>query len=64
MGGIENKYGVEIKIEPLYNEICRYTIPDQYYFESCGVSYGQQIFGRLTLDNYYVIRKKDGENDT
>lgn len=60
MGGIiENKYGVEIKKEPLYNDIWEYSVPDGYYFDSYGTSYGNHIYGRLTLDNFYTIRKKD-----
>lgn len=64
MGGIIwNPDKVEIKKRQLYNEIIEYSVEEPYYFESCGTSYGQHIFGRINLDNYYSIKKKD-ETDT
>ena len=55
---IDNPYKVKINIRELYSGIFEYSVEDPYYFESYGVSYGNSIFGRSQLDNFYVIKKR------
>lgn len=59
MGTIENPLNVEITKKEIYNDIIEYSIPDEYYFESCGTSYGNHIYGTINLNNYYIIKKRD-----
>ena len=56
---IDNPYKVKINIRELYSGIFEYSVEDPYYFESYGVSYGNSIFGRSQLDNFYVIKKRN-----
>lgn len=65
MGLIHNPLDVEITKKEIYNDLFEYSVPEGYFFESCGTSYGNHIYGRLVLDNYYTIKKKeeDGENN-
>lgn len=59
MGLIHNPLGVEITKKEIYNSIIEYSIPEDYYFESCGTSYGNHIFGTINLSNYYTIKKRE-----
>lgn len=62
MGLIHNPLNVEITKKEIYNSIIEYSIPEEYYFESCGTSYGNHIYGTINLSNFYTIKKKeDGE---
>lgn len=63
MGMIHNPNNVKIEKREIYNDIIEYSIPNDYYFESCGTSYGNRIYGSVKLDNYYVIKKKKDETD-
>lgn len=58
MGLIHNPENVEITKREIYNDIIEYSIPEGYYFESCGTSYGNHIYGHIKLDNYYTIKKR------
>ena len=58
MGMIHNPLNVEIKKREIYNSIIEYSVPDDFYFESFGTSYGNRIFGTVSLDNYYTIKKR------
>lgn len=60
---IQNPLNVKIEMKEVYSGIFEYKIPEQYYFDSYGTSYGNSIYGRAVLDNYYVIKQKD-ETDT
>ena len=59
MGLIHNPLNVEITKREIYNDIIEYSIPDGYYFESCGTSYGNHIYGTINLSNFYIIKKKE-----
>ena len=61
---IDNPLNVEITKKEIYNDLYEYSIPEDYYFESFGTSYGQHIYGRIVLDNYYIIKKKEEDNGT
>ena len=60
---IQNPLNVKIEMKEVYSGLFEYKIPEQYYFDSYGTSYGNSIYGRAVLDNYYVIKQKD-ETDT
>lgn len=60
---IHNPDNIEIIKKEIYNDIVEYTLPDGYYFESCGTSYGNRIYGHIELSNYYVVRKRDNEDN-
>jgi len=64
MGTIENPLNVEITKKEIYNDIIEYSIPDEYFFESCGTSYGNHIYGTINLNNYYIIKKRDEQTNT
>lgn len=69
MGLIHNPLNIEIIKREIYNDIIEYSIPPEYYFESCGCSYGNRIYGSVNLSNYYTIKKREyndktGTNDT
>lgn len=65
MGGIiYNPDNVEITKKEIYNDIIEYSIPDEYFFESCGTSYGNHIYGTINLNNYYIIKKRDEQTNT
>ncbi len=60
MGGIiYNPDNVEITKKEIYNDIIEYSIPEEYYFESCGTSYGNHIYGTINLGNFYTIKKRE-----
>lgn len=59
MGLIHNPLNVEITKKEIYNSIIEYSIPEDYYFESCGTSYGNHIYGTINLSNFYIIKKKE-----
>jgi len=61
MGMIYNPENVTITKKEIYSTIMEYSIPDDYYFECCGTSYGNRIYGKLVLDNYYTIKKRKNE---
>lgn len=48
--------------EEIYNGVYRYICENGYHFESCGVSYGNVIYGGNVLMNPYVIKKNE-DND-
>lgn len=60
---IDCKYPIEIERKEIYNTIYEYTIPSEYYFESCGTNYGNVIYASEVPDNHYVIRKREKENE-
>lgn len=60
---IDCKYDIEIDRKEIYPTIYEYTLPPDYYFESCGTNYGNVIYARDIPDNHYVIRKKE-KNET
>ena len=64
MGTIENPLNVEITKKEIYNDIIEYSIPDEYFFESCGTSYGNHIYGTINLNNNYIIKKRDEQTNT
>jgi hypothetical protein len=63
MEKIFNPDNVPITRKEIYSTIMEYSIPEDYYFESCGTSYGNHIFGTMNLTNYYVIKKRKNETD-
>ena len=63
MGLIHNPLGVEIQKKEIYDNVIEYSIPEDYYFESCGTSYGNRIYGNINLSNYYVIKKREDESN-
>lgn len=63
MGMIHNPLNVEITKKEIYNDIIEYSIPEGYYFESCGTSYGNHIYGFINLSNYYTIKKRENEDN-
>lgn len=60
---IDNPLGVNITKKEIYTDIWEFSIPEDYYFESCGTSYGNHIFGRMSLDNHYVIKKRENDKE-
>lgn len=56
---IHNPDNIEIKKKEIYDGVIEYMLPDGYYFECCGVSYGTCIFGTIELSNYYTVKKRD-----
>lgn len=60
---IDNPLNVEIEKKEIYSTIYEYRIPEDYYFESFGISYGNRIYGTTNLTNYYVIKKRENEID-
>ena len=64
MGLIHNPLNVDITKREIYNSIIEYSIPSDYYFESCGVSYGNRIYGTVNLGNYYTIKKREYNDKT
>jgi hypothetical protein len=61
MGLIYNPDNIEITKKEIYSSVIEYSIPEGYYFESCGTSYGNHIYGRVVLDNYYTVKKREDE---
>ena len=65
MGMIFNPKNVEIQKKEIYNDVIEYRLPEGWYFESNGFSYGNRIYGTVNLSNYYTVKKKeDNETDT
>ncbi len=63
MGGIiYNPDNVEITKKEIYSSIWEFSIPEEYQFECNGTSYGNHIYGRVELDNFYVIKKRNNES--
>lgn len=60
---ISNPDNIPIAKTEIYNDIWEYRIPEDYYFESFGISYGNRIYGTTNLTNYYVIKKRENEID-
>lgn len=60
---IENPLKVPIEVRELYNDIYEYTIPEEFYFESFGCSYGSAIYGGKELSNHYIIKERKKEED-
>ena len=56
---IHNPDNVKITEKRIYNDIIEYSVDDPYYFESCGTSYGNHIYGFIQLSNYYTVKKKE-----
>ncbi len=64
MGGIiSNPDNVKITEKRIYNDIIEYSVEEPYYFESCGVKYGNHIYGFIELSNYYTIKKRNESED-
>lgn len=61
---IDCKFPIEIERKEIYQSIYEYSVPEGYYFECCGTNYGNIIYAREVPDNHYVIKKKDGENNS
>lgn len=61
---IYNPDNIKIEKREIYNDIWEFIIPHDYYFESCGISYGNRIYGAMKLENYYTIKKKKHEADS
>ena len=61
---IDNPLHIDVTKTEVYSGIFEYRLPIGYYFESCGTSYGNSIWGRAVLDNYYVVKKRENETDT
>ena len=59
---IDNPLNVHIETKEIYSGIFEHTVPEEYYFESFGCSYGNRIYTGSIPSNYYIIkeRKKDG----
>ena len=64
MGLIHNPDNVKITKREIYNDIIEYSVPEGWYFESCGTSYGTHIYGSIQLSNYYTVRKREDETNT
>lgn len=64
MGLIHNPDNVKITKKEIYNNIIEYSVPEGWYFESCGTSYGNHIYGSIQLSNYYTVRKREDETNT
>ena len=60
---IHNPLNVPIEVKEIYNDIFEHVIPDDYYFESCGTSYGNRIYTGRIPSNYYVIKKREKQDD-
>lgn len=60
---IHNPENIEIEKKEIYNDIWEFRLPEDYYFESCGISYGNRIYGSMKLDNYYIVKKRENEID-
>ena len=60
---IDNPLQIEISKKEIYTDIWEFSIPEGYYFESCGISYGNHIFGRMKLDNHYIIKKRGNDSN-
>ena len=63
MGIIHNPDNVKITKREIYNDIIEYSVPEGWYFESCGTSYGNHIYGSIQLSNYYTVRKREDETN-
>lgn len=63
MGLIHNPDNVKITKREIYNDIIEYSVPEGWYFESCGTSYGNHIYGSIQLSNYYTVRKREDETN-
>lgn len=61
---IDCKYPIEIERNEIYESIFEYTLPEGYYFESCGTNYGNKIYAREIPDNFYIVRKIYNEDNT
>lgn len=55
---IQNQTGVEIKKREIYSGVFEYSVPEGYYFESYGQSYGNIIYGMDTTTNHYIVKKR------
>ena len=60
---IDNPLHVPIETKEIYCDIFEHIIPEDYYFESFGFSYGNRIYTRKTPDNYYIIKKREKKDD-
>ena len=61
---IHNPDNVNITKREINNVIIEYSVPEGWYFESCGTSYGNHIYGSIQLSNYYTVRKREDETNT
>ena len=55
---IDCKFPIEIERKEIYQSIYEYSVPEDYYFESCGTNYGNRIYARDITDNFYIVRKE------
>lgn len=59
---ITNYQNIEIKKKQIYNGVFEYSVPEPYYFESYGQSYGNIIYGMDETTNHYIVKKKEDED--
>lgn len=60
---IQNALGVKIEKKEIYNDVFQYILPQGYYFESYGQSYGNIIYGGNELTNFYIVRKYETDTE-
>lgn len=60
---IQNETGIEIQKRQIYNGVYEYSVPEGYYFESYGQSYGNVIYGLDETTNHYIVKKKKKEEE-
>lgn len=56
---IQNETGITIQKRQIYNGVFEYSVPEPYYFESYGQSYGNVIYGLDETTNHYIVKKKE-----
>lgn len=47
----------------LYNNIYEYTCPEGHHFESYGINYGQVVYGGEIIQNPYIIKPNNYEEN-
>ena len=60
---IDNPLNVPIETKEIYCDIFEHKIPEDYYFESFGFSYGNRIYTGKIPSNYYIIKKREKKDD-
>lgn len=60
---IDNPLNVPMETKEIYNGIFEHIIPEDYYFESAGCSYGNRVYTSKIPSNYYIIKKRESKND-
>lgn len=62
MKNIINPNNIPIIMNEIYPNIYQFILPTSHYFECCGQSYGNTIYGGLELTNTYIV-KEHGTTD-